>query len=168
MVIVLDLAGRGRDRSHGLGLCCGRGCGRRGHEAESFLIVVFFYQAFLTSCPCPPCPMTTQQQRELRAGGFRPKGVEGHFFLNLEVFYHDAILTPFYRLFPPLPSNAAASGALGPKDKATRRLVEDPKDQRDPKAWALVKNSRISSDLQDNIARRSVEDLKGRRDPKAC
>ena len=112
MVIVLDLAGRGRDRSHGLGLCCGRGCGRRGHEAESFLIVVFFYQAFLTSCPCPPCPMTTQQQRELRAGGFRPKGVEGHFFLNLEVFYHDAILAPFCRLFPPPSFKHSISGGF--------------------------------------------------------
>ena len=105
--------------------------------------------------------MTTQQQRELWAGGFRPTGVEGYFFLNLEVFYHDAILTPFCHLFPPLPSNAATAGALGLNDKATRRSLEDP-------TRALAKNRRTSLDLQDKIARRLVEDLKCGRDPKVC
>ena len=81
--------------------------------------------------------MTTHQQRELRAGGFRLEGVEGYFFLNLVFFfYRDAILPSFCRLFPPLPSNAAAAGALGLNDKAIQRLVENPKDRRNPKARA--------------------------------
>ena len=55
----------------------------------------------------------------------------------------------------------------GIHDKATSRSVEDPKARLDSKAWALVKDSRTSSDLQVKTARRSVEDLKARRDPKA-
>ena len=56
----------------------------------------------------------------------------------------------------------------GIRDKATLRLMDDPKDRRDPKARSFVKTSHTSSDVQDKTARRSVENLKGRCDSKAC
>ena len=97
VAFVLDLVEGGCDRSHDFVSCRGRGRdrGRRGYEAKSFLVVVFFHQNLLTSCLCPSCPMTTQQHQELQAGRLRPAVVEGYFFLNIEFFYHNAILTPF-------------------------------------------------------------------------
>jgi hypothetical protein len=119
-----------------------RGCRRRcrGRERLAFLIVVFYCHdvilmpfhtrlfpplpsnaaaagalgRWFVARPSRPSPLRTSLRGRLRGCRRRCRGRERLAFFIVVFYCHDAILVPFpNRLFPPLPSNAAAAGALG-------------------------------------------------------